>query len=189
MLNVEDTTTGEVTEVGARWLINAAGLHAQALAEKIEAVPRSLIPKLYLAKGNYFSLTCKAPFTKLVYPLPEDGGLGVHLTLDLGGQAKFGPDVEWVDQINYDVDPGRAQKFYPAIRTYHPGLPDDALQPSYAGIRPKLSGPGQPAADFVFQGEREHGVHGLVNLFGIESPGLTSSLAIAQAVLAMLQKP
>lgn len=142
---------------------------------------------MHLAKGKYFTLGIKNPFTRLIYPLPEDGGLGVHLTIDLGGQAKFGPDVEWVKDINYDVDPSRAAQFYPAIRTYYPELPDGALLPSYSGIRPKLSGPGQPTADFMLQGEIVHGVAGVVNLYGIESPGLTSSLAIADRVLHMLQ--
>jgi L-2-hydroxyglutarate oxidase LhgO len=127
----------------------------------------------------------RAPFERLIYPMPNEAGLGVHLTIDLGGQAKFGPDVEWVQALNYDVDPRRADSFYAAIRAYWPGLPDDALQPAYAGIRPKLSGPGQAAADFVIQGKSAHGVPGLVNLFGIESPGLTASLAIAERVADM----
>jgi len=140
------------------------------------------VPPLYLARGNYFSISGRAPFSRLIYPMPNEAGLGVHLTLDLGGQARFGPDVEWVDSINYDVDPRRAESFYAQIRAYWPGLPDGALQPAYAGIRPKLSGPGEPAADFMIQGPAAHGVRGLVNLFGIESPGLTASLAIAQRV-------
>jgi L-2-hydroxyglutarate oxidase LhgO len=187
-LDIQDVGSGQVTQVTTRWLINAAGLSAQAVAANINPINTAAIPKQYLAKGNYFSLSCKAPFSRLIYPIPEDGGLGVHLTLDLAGQARFGPDVEWVqDTSDYGVDPRRSHVFYPAIRTYYPHLPDGALQPSYSGIRPKLSGPGQPASDFVLQGKSEHGVRGLVNLFGIESPGLTSSLAIAQAVVAMVK--
>src|SRR5678816_760505 len=142
----------------------------------------------YYAKGNYYSLAGRPPFSRLVYPVPEPGGLGVHVTLDLAGQARFGPDVEWVERIEYDVDPRRADQFYAAIRRYWPGLPDGALAPGYAGIRPKISGPGEPAADFVIQGPQEHGVPGLVNLFGIESPGLTSSLALAEDVERALQQ-
>jgi L-2-hydroxyglutarate oxidase LhgO len=128
----------------------------------------------------------RTPFERLIYPMPNEAGLGVHLTIDMGGQAKFGPDVEWIQKIDYSVDPQRAAGFYAAIRAYWPNLPDDALQPAYAGIRPKLSGPGQPAADFVIQGRAAHGMAGLVNLFGIESPGLTASLAIAEKVARML---
>lgn len=186
-LDIQDIGSGQITQLTTHKLINAAGLSAQAVASKISPMDPSAISRQYLAKGNYFSLSVKAPFRRLVYPIPEDGGLGVHLTLDLAGQARFGPDVEWVDSTSdYGVNPHRSQVFYPAIRTYYPGLPDGSLQPSYSGIRPKMSGPGQPAADFVLQGKREHGVRGLVNLFGIESPGLTSSLAIAKAVVAML---
>jgi L-2-hydroxyglutarate oxidase LhgO len=148
----------------------------------------SAVPRQFLAKGNYFTLSQRAPFSRLIYPLPEDGGLGVHLTLDLAGQAKFGPDVEWIDHVDYSVDPGRAASFYPSIRSYWPGLPDGALQPGYSGVRPKISGPGQPAADFVLAGEAQHGVQGLVCLYGIESPGLTSSLALAEAVLGMMKE-
>lgn len=185
-MDVQDTTTGETTQLATRWLVNAAGLHAQAVAAATAGLPRSVIPKQYLAKGTYFSLSSKAPFSRLIYPLPEDGGLGVHLTLDLAGQAKFGPDVQWVNQIDYTVDPARAETFYPAVRRYYPGLAEGSLQSSYAGVRPKISGPGQPPADFLLQGVSHHGVPGLVNLFGIESPGLTSSLALGQAVLDML---
>jgi L-2-hydroxyglutarate oxidase LhgO len=169
-----------------RWLINCAGLHAPALAGRIEGFPAAHIPASYLAKGNYFSLGGRAPFSRLIYPVPEPGGLGVHLTLDLGGQARFGPDVEWVQTVDYGVDPARAQAFYARIRAYWPDLPDGALQPAYAGIRPKISGPGEAAADFRIDGPETHGVPGIVNLFGIESPGLTSSLAIAEQVGAMV---
>lgn len=168
--------------ISAACVINSAGLQANALARKIRGLDARHVPPLYLARGNYFSISGRAPFSRLIYPMPNEAGLGVHLTIDLGGQARFGPDVEWVDTINYDVDPRRAESFYAAIRAYWPALPDNALQPAYAGIRPKLSGPGEPAADFVIQGPAAHGVRGLVNLFGIESPGLTASLAIAQRV-------
>ncbi|MGC2960410.1 NAD(P)/FAD-dependent oxidoreductase [Paraburkholderia graminis] len=170
------------TTISAACVINSAGLHANALARKIRGLDARHVPPLYLARGNYFSISGRAPFSRLIYPMPNEAGLGVHLTIDLGGQARFGPDVEWVDAINYDVDPQRAESFYAAIRAYWPALPDDALQPAYAGIRPKLSGPSEPAADFVIQGPAAHGVRGLVNLFGIESPGLTACLAIAQRV-------
>ena len=142
-------------------------------------------PELY-AKGNYYSLSGRTPFSRLVYPIPEPGGLGVHVTLDLAGQARFGPDVEWIDDINYEVNPKRAEGFTDAIRRYWPQLPNDALAPGYAGIRPKISGPKDPAPDFRIDGPERHGIPGLVNLFGIESPGLTASLAIADAVLDAL---
>jgi L-2-hydroxyglutarate oxidase LhgO len=170
------------TTISAACVVNSAGLYANKLARKIRGLDARHVPPLYLARGNYFSISGRAPFSRLIYPMPNEAGLGVHLTIDLGGQARFGPDVEWVDAINYDVDPRRAESFYSAIRAYWPALPDHALQPAYAGIRPKLSGPGEPAADFVIQGPAAHGVRGLVNLFGIESPGLTASLAIAQRV-------
>jgi len=162
--------------------VNAAGLGAPAVARSIEGMPIELIPVPYLAKGNYFSCSARAPFSHLIYPVPEPGGLGVHLTLDMAGQARFGPDVEWVDAIDYAVDPARAQRFYPAIRRYWPTLPDGALMPSYSGIRPKIVPPAVASQDFLIQGPRDHGVAGLINLFGIESPGLTSSLAIADYV-------
>jgi L-2-hydroxyglutarate oxidase LhgO len=165
-----------------RILVNAAGLDAPAIARSIEGMPNELIPQAYLAKGNYFSCSAKAPFSRLIYPVPEPGGLGVHLTLDMAGQARFGPDVEWVDHIDYAVDPARAERFYPAIRKYWPTLPDGALMPSYSGIRPKIVPPAIASQDFLIQAPRDHGVDGLVNLFGIESPGLTSSLAIADYV-------
>ena len=163
-------------------LINSAGLRAPAVARGIEGMPPELVPPAYLAKGNYFSCGTKAPFSRLIYPVPEPGGLGVHLTLDMAGQARFGPDVEWVDHIDYAVDPARAERFYPAIRKYWPTLPDGALMPSYSGMRPKIVPPDVATQDFVIQGPRDHGVAGLINLFGIESPGLTSSLAIADYV-------
>ena len=165
-----------------RLLVNAAGLGASAVARSIDGMPIDLIPPSYLAKGNYFSCSVRAPFSRLIYPVPEPGGLGVHLTLDMAGQARFGPDVEWVDTIDYAVDPARAERFYPAIRRYWPTLPDGALMPSYSGIRPKIVPPAVAVQDFLIQGPRHHGIEGLINLFGIESPGLTSSLAIADHV-------
>jgi L-2-hydroxyglutarate oxidase LhgO len=165
-----------------RLLINAAGLGASAVARSINGMPIDLIPPAYLAKGNYFSCSARAPFSHLIYPVPEPGGLGVHLTLDMAGQARFGPDVEWVDTIDYAVDPARAERFYPAIRRYWPTLPDGALMPSYSGMRPKIVPPAVAVQDFLIQGPDDHGIGGLINLFGIESPGLTSSLAIADYV-------
>jgi L-2-hydroxyglutarate oxidase LhgO len=172
----------ELIEVAARFVVNSAGLRAPELARRIRGIPEGSIPRSYWAKGNYYALQGKAPFRHLIYPVPEPGGLGVHLTLDLRGQARFGPDVEWTEKLDYTVAPARAQRFYHAIRRYWPGLPEGALQPGYAGIRPKLSGPGAPAADFLIQGAQAHGVAGLVNLYGIESPGLTAALAIAEEV-------
>ncbi len=163
-------------------LVNSAGLHAPALARQIAGIPVAAIPESYYCRGVYFSLAGRAPFTHLIYPAPEQAGLGVHLTLDMAGQARFGPDTEWIDRIDYTVDPRRGDRFYAAIRTYWPALPDGALQPGYAGIRPKISGPREPAADFVIQGPESHGIPGLVSLYGIESPGLTASLAIAEQV-------
>jgi L-2-hydroxyglutarate oxidase LhgO len=180
-----DVAGEEPMRIRTRRLVNCAGLQAQELAAALIGTPlRSgwAPPPLHLAKGNYFSLARRAPFSHLIYPVPEPGGLGVHLTLDLAGQARFGPDVEWVDQLHYPVDAARGEGFYASIRRYWPGLPDGALQPAYAGIRPKLSGPGEPARDFLIQGEADHGLPGLTHLFGIESPGLTASLALAEWV-------
>ena len=168
-------------------VVNSAGLTAPAVARGIEGYPAHKAPRQLYAKGNYYSLSRRSPFSRLIYPVPEPGGLGVHVTLDLGGRARFGPDVEWVDRIEYSVDPQRAQRFYAAIRRYWPGLPEGALEPAYAGIRPKTSGQKEAPADFEVQGPREHGVPGLVNLFGIESPGLTASLPLADAVLGHLR--
>ena len=168
-------------------VVNSAGLHAPGLLRLIDGFPQAHAPASHYAKGNYYSLVGKSPFSRLIYPVPEPGGLGVHITIDLGGQARFGPDVEWVDEIEYSVDPARSEKFYDAVRTYWPGLEDGALVPGYCGIRPKISGPGEEAADFVVQGPGAHGVAGLVNLLGIESPGLTASLAIAERVREELE--
>jgi L-2-hydroxyglutarate oxidase LhgO len=172
----------------ARCVVNSAGLSAPGVALRIDGYPRSSAPRELYAKGNYYALSRKAPFSRLVYPVPEPGGLGVHITLDLAGQARFGPDVEWVERIDYSVDPNRAERFYAAIRRYWPGLPDGALAPGYAGIRPKISGPAEPAADFLIQGPADHGIAGLVHLFGIESPGLTASLALADDVARLVSE-
>jgi L-2-hydroxyglutarate oxidase LhgO len=200
----------EGMELGARWLINAAGLQAQAIAARMTGFPAAAIPRRHLAKGHYFSLAGSAPFQRLIYPMPVDGGLGVHLTLDLGGQARFGPDVEWLsppqagtaemdgadaaldptpaaEGLDFQVDPARAAAFYAAIRHYWPELRHEALQPAYSGIRPKLSGPGEPARDFHIAGPAQHGCAGVLQLFGIESPGLTASLAIARHVRGLMQ--
>jgi len=166
-----------------RLLVNSAGLHAPGFASRIVGMPSDRIPPAHYAKGNYFTLSGRSPFSRLIYPVPVPGGLGVHLTVDLGGQARFGPDVEWIDTIDYTVDPSRADSFYVAVRKYWPALKDGALQPGYAGIRPKIVPRGAPAQDFVVQGPQTHGVPGLINLFGIESPGLTASLALADHVL------
>lgn len=183
----------EPFELETKYLINCAGLSAPAIAHKVEGLPKQHIPKAYFAKGNYFSLTGKSPFSRLIYPVPEPGGLGVHLTLDMGGQAKFGPDVEWLDidreeQINYTVDKERGEKFYAAVRQYWPGLQEGALNADYSGVRAKISAPGEPAADFRIDDQQIHGLEGLVNLYGFESPGLTSSLAIAQEVVGLLKR-
>jgi L-2-hydroxyglutarate oxidase LhgO len=171
-----------------RILVNAAGLHAPALAGGIAGLEARHVPRAAYAKGNYYTLAGRSPFSRLIYPVPEPGGLGVHVTIDLAGQTRFGPDVEWLADgvLNYDVDPGRAYSFYAAVRRYWPDLPDGALLPGYAGIRPKLGLPGDPASDFVIQDAGVHGLPGLVNLFGIESPGLTATLAIAEEVAARL---
>ena len=168
-------------------VVNAAGLGAQALARRIENYPAGKVPRLVLGKGNYFGFAGKPAFSRLIYPTPIDGGLGVHVTLDLAGRMRFGPDVEWITEENYAVDPRRADSFYARIRTYWPGLPDGSLVPDYCGIRPKLSGQGEPQADFMIAGPPAHGMPRLVNLFGIESPGLTSSLALAEEVVAYLK--
>jgi L-2-hydroxyglutarate oxidase LhgO len=176
----------EPTSIRCRCLVNAAGLYAPALAQAIDGVPRETIPPAYFCRGVYFSLAGRAPFRRLVYPVPPPGGLGVHITVDLAGQARFGPDVEWISEVDYTVDPARGDAFYAAIRTYWPGLRDGVLQPGYAGVRPKISGPKEPAADFVVQGPETHGVPGLINLYGIESPGLTASMPLADEVVRQL---
>ncbi|VVE40360.1 NAD(P)/FAD-dependent oxidoreductase [Pandoraea nosoerga] len=185
-IELDVQTQGETSTLLAKTVVNSAGLHAVDLARRFEGLAPAHVPPRYYAKGSYFSCTQRAPFSHLIYPVPEPGGLGVHLTLDLGGQARFGPNVEWIDDIDYTVKPSDGDGFYEAVRRYWPTLADGALQPGYAGIRPKISGPGEPAADFRIDGPAVHGVAGLVNLFGIESPGLTASLAIAEAVRAAL---
>ena len=175
------------TRLQARTVVNAAGLQAQALARRCAGLDPRHVPPSYYAKGNYFTLAGRAPFQHLIYPAPQAAGLGVHLTLDLGGQAKFGPDVQWVDSPDdLVVDPARGEAFYAEVRKYWPGLPDGALLPGYAGIRPKIQAPHEAAKDFLIQGPTVHGVPGLVNLFGIESPGLTSCLAIAEHVARLV---
>lgn len=188
---------GAVLEVGgdnpmtlsASLVINCAGLRAPAVARMLEGFPAAAVPPAYFAKGSYFSLSGRSPFSHLIYPVPEAAGLGVHLTLDLGGQARFGPDVEWVERDDgdvYRVDPRAADGFYAEVRKYWPGLADGALQPGYSGLRPKITGPGEPAADFRIDGPAVHGCAGIVQLYGIESPGLTASLAVAEAVATAL---
>ena len=177
------------TELAAKCVVNAAGAHAQGLARRFAGLASALVPPSHFCKGNYFTLSQRAPFSRLIYPVPEAAGLGVHLTLDLGGQARFGPDVEWVTSPDdLVVDASRSAAFYAEVRKYWPALADGALVPDYAGIRPKIQAPGEPARDFLIQGPLEHGVPGLVNLFGIESPGLTSSLAIGAYVGQLLPK-
>jgi L-2-hydroxyglutarate oxidase LhgO len=169
-------------------VVNSAGLGAQVLARATEGYPARRVPRQVLAKGNYYQYSGRPVFSRLVYPAPVEGGLGTHATLDLAGRMRFGPDVEWIDAINYDVDPRRADSFYASIRTYFPGLRDGRLTPDYCGIRPKLTGPGEPSADFMIDGPAQHGLPGLVHLFGIESPGLTSALSIADDVLQRLSR-
>lgn len=182
-----ETGEGEESELQVAALVNSGGLWARRLAAEIEGLDQASVPAAYFAKGNYYSLAGKAPFSRLIYPVPEPGGLGVHLTLDMGGQARFGPDVEWLstplEDIDYSVDPARAAAFYREIRAYWPALADDALQPAYSGVRPKITGPGAPAADFLFA---SHGCPHYLGLYGIESPGLTASLAIAAHATALL---
>jgi L-2-hydroxyglutarate oxidase LhgO len=167
-------------------VINSAGHGAQALARATDDFPPDRVPRLVLAKGNYFGFTGRPAFSRLIYPAPVDGGLGVHVTLDLAGRMRFGPDVEWIDEEAYDVNPRRADAFYASIRTYWPALPDESLVPDYSGIRPKLTGPGEPPADFLIDTPAQHGLPGLVHLFGIESPGLTSAMSLAEDVVASL---
>ena len=180
-------------KIQTKLLINCAGMSAPAIAKKIEGLKEDQIPKAYFAKGNYFSLSGKSPFKHLIYPIPEPGGLGVHLTLDMGGQAKFGPDVEWLEideesQIDYTVNPKRGEGFYEAVRRYWPGLKDNALQPDYSGVRAKIVPPNASAGDFCFNTPKDHGLEGLFNLYGFESPGLTSSLAIAKHLEGLIKR-
>jgi len=177
--SVAIAVNGAEPTLEARLVVNCAGVHAPAVARRMEGFPAAHVPREYFSRGNYFSLSGRAPFRHLIYPIPEDGGLGIHLTLDLAGRARFGPDVEWIDSCDYEVDPQRGTRFYQAIRRYWPALPEGSLRPDYAGVRAKITGPGGGEVDFRIEGPRSHGVPGIVNLFGIESPGLTASLAIA----------
>lgn len=185
--NAIELVAKDGTQLRAKWVVNAAGLKAPGLAARFGGLAQRHVPTGYFAKGNYFSLAGRSPFSRLIYPVPETAGLGVHLTLDLAGQARFGPDVQWVESDeDLGVDPQRALAFYKEIRQYWPSLPDGALNSAYAGIRPKIHAPNEPARDFCIQGPADHGVAGLVNLFGIESPGLTASLAIGEHVADLL---
>lgn len=170
------------TELQCRWLVNCAGLSAAALLGRIRGYPRASVRRPYYAKGNYFTCQGSRPFQRLVYPMPNNAGLGIHATLDLDGTVRFGPDVQWVESPDYRVDPERAESFYTAIREYWPDIPPHSLQPAYAGVRPKLVGPDSPAADFEIEGPAQHAVAGLINLLGIESPGVTASLALGESV-------
>jgi L-2-hydroxyglutarate oxidase LhgO len=193
-LALVDTAQGAIhleaqdgTRLSTKVLVNAAGLQAVTLAKRMTGLQQDCVPNAYCAKGNYFTLAGRAPFGRLIYPVPEAAGLGVHLTLDLGGQTKFGPDVQWVtNPDDLQVDPRRGDAFYAEVRKYWPDLPDGALQAGYAGMRPKINAEHESARDFCIQGPLDHGVPGLVNLFGIESPGLTSSMAIAEYVTELL---
>jgi len=188
VLHIRDRDSAEALSLRAKVFVNAAGLGAVAIARAIEGFPQAAVPPFHLARGCYFALAGSAPFCRLIYPIPVAGGLGVHLTLDLGGQARFGPDVEWVREESYEVDTRRADSFYAEIRRYWPQLAAGSLVPAYAGIRPKITGPGEPAADFRIDSPQEHGVAGVINLFGIESPGLTSCLAIGELVRDRLRE-
>lgn len=178
----------EKNKIKVRWVVNAAGLWAQEVAKSIEGFPVSKIPKIYFAKGNYFSLKHAPPFKRLIYPLPgRDHSVGIHTTLDMDGRTRFGPDIQWVDEIDYSVDLASEKLFYDSIREYYPGLKDNTLQPDYAGVRPRLSGPGEGFSDFVVQDPEDHGSGKIINLFGIESPGLTASMAIGDYVAKKIQ--
>jgi len=176
------TAGDSATEIEARFVVNSAGLSAVALLDHIDGYPKDRIPTMHMARGNYFTVAARSPFRHLIYPVPHAAGLGIHATLDLGKRVRFGPDVEWIDHIDYSVNAARAPSFYAAIRHYWPGLADGALMPDYTGIRPKLHGPGEPQPDFRIETATDHGLTGLVNLLGIESPGLTSALAIGDYV-------
>jgi L-2-hydroxyglutarate oxidase LhgO len=183
-LRVEVGGAGPMTLL-ANTLINCAGHGAPPLARAIAGLPPAMVPPNYFRRGVYFSVTGR-PFKRLIYPVHGPDGMDIHAVIDLAGNVRFGPDIEWIDRLDYSVDPARAEAFYRSVRTFWPGLPDGALSPAYAGIRPRITGPGEPAADFVIQGPRDHGIPHLVNLFGIESPGLTTSLAIGEYVAGLL---
>jgi L-2-hydroxyglutarate oxidase LhgO len=186
---VEAESGAELTALACDLLVNAGGLFAGAVAARIEGLEAPCARRIFYCKGNYFGLATRVPFSHLIYPVPERDGLGTHLTLDLAGRGRFGPDTEWIEGLDYSLDARRGDGFYAAIRRYWPELPDGALAPDYTGIRPKLFPAGGPATDFLIEGEAAHGIPGLVNLFGIESPGLTASLAIAEEVLALAGVP
>jgi L-2-hydroxyglutarate oxidase LhgO len=186
---VLDIGGGSAMQIGCRHLINAAGLGAQNIAKNIRGLDPATIPPLLLGKGSYFSMTGKPPFKMLIYPLPGIGSLGLHATCDLGGRIRFGPDIEWVDTIDYSVDPAREPQFEESIRRYWPSLPHGVLQPDYSGVRPKIARASPYETDFVVQMEHDHKVPGLINLYGIESPGLTSSLALAEEIAMKLFIP
>ena len=181
------TVTAQGMELSCRNLINSAGLSAQEVASQIAGLAPEHIPQRYLTKGSYFTMNAPSPFSRLIYPVPNTASLGIHVTLDIAGQIRFGPDQEWVDKIDYEVDPARGLAFYEAIRRYFPAIPDDCLLPAYSGIRPKVQSPTDGMADFVIMDEGRHGVPGLVNLFGMESPGLTASLKIGSFVTDALK--
>jgi L-2-hydroxyglutarate oxidase LhgO len=181
-----DVGGDEETSLACAELVNCAGLAAPDVARTIDPLLRQDLPQARYAKGHYYSLSGRSPFRRLVYPIAEAAGLGIHVTLDLGGRAKFGPDVQWVDSVDYAFDDARRGRFAEAIRRYYPGLDESRLQPDYTGIRPKISGPGEPPADFRIDGPGVHGIAGLVNLMGIESPGLTAAMSIADHVRALL---
>ena len=185
-LQMRDRGSGSEFDIRTNLLVNSAGLDAQRLVRSIAGFPAASIPEIFFAKGNYFSVSQRKVFSRLIYPVPVEGGLGVHLTMDLDGNMRFGPDVEWADRVDYSVDALRSAAFYDEIRRYWPALQEGSLAPAYCGIRPKLSGPGQPAADFRIDGPQQHGIKSIVNLFGIESPGLTSSLALAEHVSSLV---
>jgi len=168
-------------------VVNCTGIHASDTMKSLEGFPPGKIPVTYMCKGNYFTVSGQIPYSHLIYPLPDETGLGIHLTFDLAGQARLGPDTQWVEKIDYPVDEARVELFYAATRRFWPGLPDGSLQPGYSGIRAKLSGPGEEASDFIIQGPENHGIPGMVNLFGIESPGLTACMAIADEVVRKLR--
>ena len=176
----------EITQLKCNFLINSAGLHSEQVAKNIVDMPAGLIPKLHWCRGHYFSYAGKSPFNQLIYPIPETSGLGIHATLDLAGQLKFGPDTQYIDQLDYNFPGDLKAKFVQAIQKYFPDLNQDKLHPAYTGIRPKLQGVNDPFKDFVIQDESDHGINGLINLFGIESPGLTASLAIADQLVQQL---
>jgi L-2-hydroxyglutarate oxidase LhgO len=184
---VEVDADGGATRLRTRLLVNAAGLFAGAAAAAIEGLAPPFRRTTHYCKGTYFSVAGRVPFARLIYPVPERDGLGVHLTLDMAGAGRFGPDTEWIADVDYGLDPRRGDGFYAAIRRYWPDLKDGALSPSYTGVRPKLHPEGGPATDFAIEGPEVHGLPGLVNLFGIESPGLTASLAIAEEVLERVE--